>query len=202
MTLVHLTAGKEILHTTVDHPFYVKGKGFLPAAELTVGDILLDSHGEELPVENVEVELQKEPIAVYNFQVEDFHTYHVGRHGVLVHNAEYGGESGSDIFDKVKRIDEIEVEFNYSSKYGETEFARQLAEQQKGMNELTVQEYLDNRQRYIEQGRAIKCNATQRAAREKAFVDKVDEQIQKMVGSMFEAEENSIYLNISLIYKD
>ena len=28
-----------------------------------------------------------EPTTVYNFQVEDFHTYYVGRLGVLVHNA-------------------------------------------------------------------------------------------------------------------
>ena len=27
------------------------------------------------------------PVKVYNFQVEDFHTYHVGENGVWVHNA-------------------------------------------------------------------------------------------------------------------
>ena len=30
---------------------------------------------------------------VYNFQVEGFHTYHVGEHGVLVHNADYVKEN-------------------------------------------------------------------------------------------------------------
>lgn len=43
------------------------------------------------------------------------------------------------------------------------------------MNELTVQEYLDNRQKYIEQGRAIEGNAAQQAAREGAYLDKVSE---------------------------
>ncbi len=43
------------------------------------------------------------------------------------------------------------------------------------MNELTVQEYLDNRQKYIEQGRAIESNAAQQAARENAYLDKVSE---------------------------
>ena len=72
----------------------------------------------------------------------------------------YSGSKGSaDALDEIKRIDKIEVEFNYNSKYDETEFARQLVDQQKGMNELTVQEYLDNRQKYIEQGRAIESNA-------------------------------------------
>lgn len=58
------------------------------------------------------------------------------------------------------------------------------------MNELTVREYLDNRQKYIEQGRAIESNAAQQAAREKAFVDKVDE-LQDAGLSLKEAEEQA-----------
>ena len=99
-------------------------------------------------------------------------------------------ESGEDVLDEIKRIDEIEVEFNYNSKFDEAEFARQLADQQKGMNELTVREYLDNRQKYIGQGRAIESNAAQQAAREKAFVDKVDE-LQDAGLSLKEAEEQA-----------
>lgn len=38
------------------------------------------------------------------------------------------------------------------------------------MNELTVQEYLDNRQKYIEQGRAIESNAVQQTARENLHI--------------------------------
>ena len=105
--------------------------------------------------------------------------------------AEYEGkiaEGGTDVLDEIKRVDEIKVEFNYNS--DEAEFARQLADQQKGMNELTVREYLDNRQKYIEQGRAIESNAAQQAAREKAFVDKVDE-LQDAGLSLKEAEEQA-----------
>lgn len=40
-------------------------------------------------IENHSVELTDEPTTVYNFQVEDFHTYHVGENCVLVHNADY-----------------------------------------------------------------------------------------------------------------
>jgi len=44
-----------------------------------------------LLVENTKVEILKEPVKVYNFQVEDFHTYYVGENGILVHNADgYG----------------------------------------------------------------------------------------------------------------
>jgi len=78
--------GEEII-TTETHPFYVNNRGFVNAGELKVGDELLDSDGEVLFVENYTVELTKDLITVYNFQVEDFHTYHVSGFGVLVHNA-------------------------------------------------------------------------------------------------------------------
>ena len=83
--------GEEIV-TTVDHPFYVNSRGFVKAGELAIGDELLDPNKNILLVENFDVELTEEPVKVYNFEVEDFHTYHVGRLGVLVHNAgkEYG----------------------------------------------------------------------------------------------------------------
>ena len=78
--------GEEII-TTETHPFYVNNRGFVNAGELIVGDKLLDVNGNVLLVENFDVELTEEPVKVYNFEVEDFHTYHVGRLGVLVHNA-------------------------------------------------------------------------------------------------------------------
>lgn len=70
---------------------------------------------------------------------------------------------------------EIEVKFNRNVKHDSEEFARQLKDQEKGMNELTVDEYLKNREKYIEQGRAIEGNAAQQAAREEAYVQKINE---------------------------
>lgn len=87
--LVHLTINGELFKTTFEHPFYVKDVGFVNAGELQVGNVLLDSSGNVLVVENRKVEITDEPIKVYNFQVDDFHTYHVGDNGVLVHNANY-----------------------------------------------------------------------------------------------------------------
>ena len=86
-TLVHLTVNNEEIVTTVDHPFYVKNQGFIKAGELIVGDELLDVNGNVLLVENFDVELTDKPVKVYNFQVEDFHTYHVSGLAILVHNA-------------------------------------------------------------------------------------------------------------------
>ena len=85
--LVHLTVNGEEIVTTVDHPFYVQGRGFVEAGKLLVGDKLLDVNGNVLLVENFDVELTDDSVKVYNFQVEDYHTYHVSGFGVLVHNA-------------------------------------------------------------------------------------------------------------------
>ncbi|WP_394336050.1 polymorphic toxin type 15 domain-containing protein [Bacillus safensis] len=77
--------------------------------------------------------------------------------------------------DDVSRIKEVEVNFKRNDKHDSEEFARQLKDQEKGMNELTVDEYLKNREKYIEQGRAIESNAAQQAAREEAYVQKINE---------------------------
>jgi len=51
-----------------------------------VGDKLVSVNGEDLIVEDYHIELTEEPVSVYNFQVEDFHTYFVGDCAVWVHN--------------------------------------------------------------------------------------------------------------------
>ena len=43
-------------------------------------------NGEYVVVEKVQHEILEEPVTVYNFQVEDYHTYYVTNIGVLVHN--------------------------------------------------------------------------------------------------------------------
>ena len=100
-TLIHLTVNGEEIVTTVDHPFYVKNQGFIKAGELIVGDELLDVNGNVLLVENFAVELTDEPTTVYNFQVEDFHTYYVGKNGILVHNADYSTVVTPDMENKI-----------------------------------------------------------------------------------------------------
>lgn len=85
--LYHIVISGEEFITTETHPFYVQQKGFVKAGELNVGDKLLDINGKTLVIEEITIEITEEPTTVYNFQVEDFHTYHVGENGVLVHNA-------------------------------------------------------------------------------------------------------------------
>ena len=55
-------------------------------------------------VENHFVELTDEPTTVYNFQVEDYHTYHVSGLGVLVHNAgDYSNLKDSKYLQRLKK---------------------------------------------------------------------------------------------------
>lgn len=84
--LIHLQINGEEIVTTESHPFYVQGFGFIQACKLHVGDKLVSVSGETLNVEKSLVEECEEPVNVYNFQVEHYHTYFVGQNGVLVHN--------------------------------------------------------------------------------------------------------------------
>ena len=70
----------------------MKELGFVKAAELSEGDILTDSKGGEMPIEFIKTETTDSPVTVYNFQVEDYHTYYVSDTGLLVHNAKYSNE--------------------------------------------------------------------------------------------------------------
>ena len=85
--LIHVYVnGKEIV-TPPTHPFYSPVKGWTDAAKLRAGDILVLVNGEYVVVERAQHEILESPIAVYNFQVEGYHTYYVADSGVLVHNS-------------------------------------------------------------------------------------------------------------------
>ena len=84
--LVHVFVNGEEIITTPSHPFYSPVKGWTDAVHLRAGDILVLVNGEYVVVEKVQHELLENPVKVYNFQVEDYHTYYVAESGVLVHN--------------------------------------------------------------------------------------------------------------------
>lgn len=95
--LAHVTIDGETIDATPTHPFYVIGYGFKPARELTTGEKVLLLNGETREVEDITIEHLDEPVKVYNFEVEDWHTYYVTEQGVLVHNmcAVVGNKGGS-----------------------------------------------------------------------------------------------------------
>ncbi len=84
--LIHLTIDHEEITTTPGHPFYVKDIGLVKAGDLVEGAILVDEEGNELHLQTKKWEYLQDPAIVYNFAVEDYHTYYVGYNRVLVHN--------------------------------------------------------------------------------------------------------------------
>ena len=84
--LVHIKVNGEEIISTPTHPFWVPEKGWTDAIQLRAGDRLQLLNGEYVVVEQVQHELLESPVTVYNFEVEDFHTYYVSDSAVLVHN--------------------------------------------------------------------------------------------------------------------
>lgn len=88
--LVALTVGGEQIVTTPRHPFYVVNDdtyhGYTAAEYLSEGDCILTADGGYATITAIEREIFEEPISVYNFTVEDNHSYYVGENEVLAHN--------------------------------------------------------------------------------------------------------------------
>jgi len=74
--VLNLHVGGRIIGTTAEHPFFVEGKGWTPAFDLTIGDRVLLEDGQYLGVEGVADSGRVE--TVYNIEVEGDHTYFVG----------------------------------------------------------------------------------------------------------------------------
>jgi hypothetical protein len=86
-SLWRLNFGTFEIRATKEHPFYVKGKGWITAEELQIGDVLRSASDTEITLIAKEYEVDKVP--VFNFEVENSHTYFVGNNitkNVLVHN--------------------------------------------------------------------------------------------------------------------
>ncbi|WP_319922921.1 polymorphic toxin-type HINT domain-containing protein [Moraxella catarrhalis] len=126
----HSNNSTETFKTTKEHPFWVEGIGWLKASLLEQGMTLLDKHG--LP--NVTILSQTKLThtdTVYNFEVQDFHTYHIGEYGVWVHNAECCGNHISSI---VKQ-DELLLREARKLSQQESQGINQMMEQIKKGNE-------------------------------------------------------------------
>ena len=109
--LLHITVNGEEIISTIDHPYYVKDKGFINADKLWIGAELLDRAGNTLRIEKIYREiLDNAGKKVFNLNVDEKHTYFVGLNEVLVHNSECGGSYKSLKNDKDgKMYDQEEV---------------------------------------------------------------------------------------------
>ena len=85
-SVVRLSINGEAIETTNEHPFYVEGHGWTNASDLKVGDKVRQEDGTTGIVEKAKHVALDNPVTVYNFEVEDFHTYYVSEQKELVHN--------------------------------------------------------------------------------------------------------------------
>ena len=75
----------ETYQTTEEHPFWVVDTGWLPASLLQTGMTLVNRDDQAVLKVISQAKLNKRD-TVYNFEVAEFHTYHIGEFGVWVHN--------------------------------------------------------------------------------------------------------------------
>ena len=107
VTLAEAQSGKVVDSITAspEHPFFVEGKGFVPAGQLAIGNAIVTRAGPNLVVKAVQTQARAEGYEVYNFVVEDDHTYFVGKHngGAWVHNPQgYQGFSSKRIYQIIR----------------------------------------------------------------------------------------------------
>ena len=95
------------IKTTINHPYFYKEynpkdcissrgkikdfdfhlKWWIQAGRLEKGNVVYSLDGKKETVESAETEeADEEEETVYNFEVEEYHTYFVGKDKILVHN--------------------------------------------------------------------------------------------------------------------
>ncbi len=104
--LIHLFIGKDTIHTTPEHPFYVPQEEDIYASAENNKVLSVAKAGSWVLAKNLRkgakiflfstllatvdsTFAQDTTCTVYNFEVENTHNYFVGKEGVLVHNASY-----------------------------------------------------------------------------------------------------------------
>ncbi|MBE6049512.1 MAG: hypothetical protein E7214_02340 [Clostridium sp.] len=118
-------------------------------------------------------------------------------------------EGSSKTEQVISRIDEIEVKFNYNTKYDEAEFARQLADQEA---EKQAKKWLDSQVALhnpdqIAGGNPLNIGGMGDSKINSSIgiqwryrIDAIDEQIKALADKMTETERKLKYLNVKLKY--
>ena len=84
---IEVTTSAGVVTTTVNHPFYAEGRGWIPAGDLHQGDQLRSPDGSLVEVVSIQATGRSE--TVHNLAVDGLHNYHVQTEqgqALLVHN--------------------------------------------------------------------------------------------------------------------
>ncbi|NDI36496.1 polymorphic toxin-type HINT domain-containing protein [Chengkuizengella sediminis] len=104
----------EIIEVTAEHPFWLDGEGWTLVKDLQVGDYLVSTDGSIKIIDKIEIE--QRTTTVYNFDVEDYHSYFVSNLGIWVHNCSPEGNGNDQYW---KQYTEG-LDWSITSKKGET----------------------------------------------------------------------------------
>lgn len=86
--IIELNIGGETIQTTTNHPFYLPLYDcWVKAESLKAGDYVLSANKTLTMVENCKIVSKQNGVKVYNFTVDNNHTYFVGTYETLVHNS-------------------------------------------------------------------------------------------------------------------
>ncbi|MCM3040575.1 polymorphic toxin-type HINT domain-containing protein [Paenibacillus motobuensis] len=105
--IYNIHVGGQMIESTFNHPFYVKDRGWTFVKDLKVGDLLVQSDGNTLKVDSIELEHKQ--ATVYNLRVDDFHTYFVSELDIWVHNTNCWGKFSSDDLKKLTQADQKDI---------------------------------------------------------------------------------------------
>lgn len=120
-TIYHICLdGKAEIKTTAYHAFYVREKGWIKSINLRENDLLEAMEGTARITRITKVR-QEEPVAVYNFHVEEWSSYFVSESRIYVHNDENHDEG-------VVSLDPNTVRVSQSSVNGSGEITRSMKE--------------------------------------------------------------------------
>ncbi|WP_197031760.1 polymorphic toxin-type HINT domain-containing protein [Paenibacillus massiliensis] len=146
--IYYVHVGDEIIEVTGEHPFWLDGRGWTYVKDLKVGDLLISSDGTKLAIDKIEKESRE--ATVYNFEVEDYHSYFVSNLGIWVHNCDISpspqqllgiklaGNIRSSLNEKVPR----DTRLGPGSKRHLTVDEKKIANQH--INDLMASKYGDN----------------------------------------------------------
>ncbi|MBQ3420653.1 MAG: hypothetical protein IJH34_03090, partial [Romboutsia sp.] len=85
-SIIHIIIKGAVIKTTLKHQFWVVGKGWIKACELKAGYNLELYSGKTCEIMSLNIQIMNKLINVYNFEVEEWHTYYVSNQNILVHN--------------------------------------------------------------------------------------------------------------------
>ncbi|WP_370017050.1 polymorphic toxin-type HINT domain-containing protein [Peribacillus sp. B2I2] len=78
---------RQLIETTDEHPFWIVDEGWVEAKNLVAGDLVETNDGNTIRIDTIEIVQKQE--TVYNFKVQDYHSYYVSDIGIWTHNSCY-----------------------------------------------------------------------------------------------------------------